>query len=82
MGTRHTVQAVLKKVVANAGGMRAAADQLDIPAALLARFLEGAPVPDAILLRAVDLILEEPSGSASAGGALRSATSDRATGGG
>ncbi|HUQ73504.1 MAG TPA: hypothetical protein VM183_02175 [Burkholderiales bacterium] len=53
-------QALLQKVVAKVG-IHAAAAHLEIPASILNRFLEGeAPVPDAIVLRAVDIVLADP----------------------
>ena len=50
------------------GGPYAAAVQLGVSAAFIRHYLDGtAPVPDAVLLRAVDIVLEEfqrsPSGA-------------------
>jgi len=54
-------QAVLRKVVAKLGD--AAASQLGVTQANLARFLNGtASVPDIVLLRAFDIVLEELQG--------------------
>jgi plasmid maintenance system antidote protein VapI len=54
-------QAVLHKVVANLGSLYEAAVKLGIPPRTIRRFLEGkAPVPDTVLLRAVD-VLDDPS---------------------
>ena len=53
-------QAVLQKVVAKLGGVYAASVRLAVPPSLITRFLDGtSPVPDDILLRAVDIVLEE-----------------------
>lgn len=62
-------RAVLVKVVDKLGGIAAAAARLGVAPASLNRFLDGTvpvPVPDAVLLRAVDIVLDEfqqdPSG--------------------
>jgi hypothetical protein len=53
-------QAVLQRVVAKLGGTYAAAVQLDVSPLAIRLFLNGAAaVPDAILLRAVDIVLDE-----------------------
>jgi hypothetical protein len=54
-------QEVLGRLVRKLGGPEAAAARLGISVTLLERFLKGAlPVPDSILLKAVDDALEEP----------------------
>ena len=50
------------------GGLYAAAVQLGVPYGVISRYLDGTtPVPDVVLLRAVDIVLEEfqqsPSGA-------------------
>ena len=56
-------QAVLQKVVAKLGGVDTAAVQLGIEPSLMSRFLDGTmPVPDNVLLRAVDIVLDELHG--------------------
>jgi hypothetical protein len=58
-------QAVLQKVVAKLGGSFAAAVQLGVEPSFLNRFLDGAtPVPDVVLLRAVDIVLDDLHGLA------------------
>lgn len=53
-------QAVLLKVVAKLGGSYVAASQLGISLWALDRFLDGTvPVPDPVLLRAVDIVLDD-----------------------
>lgn len=53
-------QAVLLKVVAKLGGSYVAASQLGVSQWALERFLEGTvPVPDPVLLRAVDIVLDD-----------------------
>jgi hypothetical protein len=60
MPARAVRQAVLQKVVDKIGGVLPAAVQLDVEPSLLSRFLDGAvQVPDAVLLRAVDIVLED-----------------------
>jgi hypothetical protein len=51
-------------VVAKLGGVLPAAVELGIGPSLMARFVEGrVPVPDSILLQAVDIVLDEnPAG--------------------
>jgi DNA-binding transcriptional regulator YdaS (Cro superfamily) len=52
-------QQVLEKVVQRLGGPQQAAARLGISPSLLDRFLEGTmAVPDAVLLKAVDLTLD------------------------
>lgn len=66
--TIHVGQAVLQKVVAKLGGVYAAAGRLGITASVISCYLAGsAPVPDTILLRAVDLVLDEFQQNPSAG---------------
>lgn len=60
-------QAVLRKVVAKLGGTDKAAERLGVSPGIVGRYLDGsAPVPDTVLLRAVDVVLDEfqqaPSG--------------------
>lgn len=58
-------QAVLQKVVAKLGGSFAAAVQLGVEPSFLDRFLDGTtPVPDVVLLRAVDIVLDDLHGLA------------------
>jgi hypothetical protein len=58
-------QAVLQKVVVKLGGSFAAAAQLGVEPSLLSRFLDGTtPVPDLLLLRAVDIVLDDLHGLA------------------
>ena len=53
-------QEVLGRLVHRLGGPQAAARRLGISATLLERLLKGAmPVPDAILLKAVDFALDD-----------------------
>lgn len=53
-------QEVLGRLVRRLGGPEAAAARLGISRTLLERFLKGAiPVPDAILLKAVDFVLSD-----------------------
>ncbi len=53
-------RAVLVKVVEKLGGTAAAAARLGVGPASLNGFLDGTvPVPDAVLLRAVDIVLDE-----------------------
>ena len=53
-------RAVLKKVIYKLGGIDAASVQLGVSAALIAKFLDGTlSMPDAVLLRAVDVVLDE-----------------------
>ena len=53
-------QAVLQKVVAKLAGVGAAAARLGAPPANMVRYLEGtASVPDYVLLRAIDVVLDE-----------------------
>ena len=61
-------QAVLQKVVDRLGGIGPASVRLGISASLIAKFLDGTIfVPDTVLLRAVDVVLDEqpsiPTGS-------------------
>ena len=57
---RSIGQRVLIKVVDKLGGLNEAALRWEIAPSLLHRFVTGtAEVPDLILLRAVDLVLEE-----------------------
>jgi hypothetical protein len=59
VNTTPVGQAVLQKVVAKVGGIYQAAAQLGIPPMAMNRFVDGtAPVPDHVLLRAVDLVLD------------------------
>ena len=52
-------QAILQKVVAKLGD--AAASQLGVTQAAFARFLNGTEaLPDGVLLRAMDIVLDEP----------------------
>lgn len=54
-------QEVLGRLVRKLGGPEAAAARLGISVTLLERFLKGAlPVPDSILLKAVDHALDDP----------------------
>ena len=54
-------QEVLGRLVRKLGGPEAAAARLGISVTLLERFLKGAlPVPDSILLKAVDDALDDP----------------------
>jgi hypothetical protein len=49
--------------VAKLGGVEAAAAHLGVEPSLMRRFLDGrASVPDAVLLRAVDMVLDELHG--------------------
>ena len=58
-------QAVLQKVVAKLGGSFAAAVQLGVEPPILSRFLDGTtPVPDLLLLCAVDMVLDDLHGLA------------------
>jgi hypothetical protein len=60
LGTILVRQAVLQKVVAKLGGVFAAAVQLGIRPTAIKRYLSGTlPVPDIVLLRAVDIVLDE-----------------------
>lgn len=53
-------RAVLQKVIHKLGGIDAASVHLGVSVALLARFLDGTlSMPDAVLLRAVDVVLDE-----------------------
>jgi hypothetical protein len=55
-------QRILVKVVNKLGGLEKASLELDIPSRILMRFIEGkVSVPDAILLRAMDHVLDETS---------------------
>jgi hypothetical protein len=55
-------QRVLARVAMQLGGAEIAAQRLGIAPSLLRRFIDGSmPVPDVILLRAVDYILEDIS---------------------
>lgn len=57
-------RAVLQKVVEKLGGIDPASARLGVSAALITRFLDGTILmPDTVLLRAVDVVLndEEPS---------------------
>jgi hypothetical protein len=55
-------QQVLERVVRKLGGPEQAARRLGISATLLERFLKGGtPVPDAVLLKAVDCVLGSDS---------------------
>jgi hypothetical protein len=61
-------QAVLQKVVEKLGGLYAAAVQLGVSPRVISHYLDGTTrVPDALLLRAVDIVLDEfqqsPSGA-------------------
>jgi hypothetical protein len=61
METIPVGQAVLLKVVATLGGTAMAAECLAISPTLISRFLDGKiPVPDGVLLRAVDIVLGHP----------------------
>jgi hypothetical protein len=61
MDTIPVGQAVLQKVVATLGGAAMAAECLGITPTLVSRFLDGKiPVPDGVLLRAVDIVLGHP----------------------
>jgi hypothetical protein len=52
-------QQVLERVVRKLGGPEQAARRLGVSATLLERFLKGGtPVPDAVLLKAVDCVLD------------------------
>lgn len=63
MDSIPVAQAVLQKVVTKLGGAHEAASQLGVTQASLARFLNGTEsVPDRVLLRAVDIVLEELQG--------------------
>lgn len=53
-----TTVKLLKAAAEIAGGTRALAQRLGIGEILLSKFMSGAGLPDALLLRAVDLILE------------------------
>ena len=54
-------QEVLGRLVRKLGGPEAAAARLGISVTLLERFLKGAlPVPDSILLKAVDYAVDDP----------------------
>ena len=60
MDTIPVGRAVFQKVVAKLGGFYEAAQRLGVPHALVSRYLDGrSPVPDAILLRALDIVLDE-----------------------
>jgi hypothetical protein len=60
MGANSVGQVVLQKVVEKLGGLEAAAAHLGFQASIVSRLLKGTvPVPDVILLRAVD-VLDEP----------------------
>ena len=53
-------QAVLQRLVAEVGSLYDAAMKLGIPQRAVQRFLEGkAPVPDSVLLRAVDVLRDQ-----------------------
>jgi hypothetical protein len=53
-------RAVLQKVVVKFGGLYAAAAQLAVQPVVVSSYLDGtAPVPDHVLLRAVDIVLDE-----------------------
>ena len=53
-------QAVLSRVVAELGGIETAAARLRLPRHVLNGFVDGTvAVPDIILLRAVDIVLED-----------------------
>lgn len=53
-------RAVLERVIDKLGGIDAASARLGVSAALIAKFLDGSILmPDAVLLRAVDLVLDE-----------------------
>ncbi len=68
MGSITVGQAVLQRVVAKLGD--AAASQLGVTQAAFARFLDGTEaLPDRVLLRAVDLVLDELQHIPSAGSA-------------
>lgn len=54
-------QAVLRRVVDKLGGIGAASVRMGVRAEVIAKYLDGTMlVPDVILLRAVDVVLEEP----------------------
>ena len=58
---------VMQRLVRRLGGAGAAAVYLGVPVRLLSRFIEGtAPVPDALLLKAMDAVqaAEAPPASA------------------
>jgi hypothetical protein len=60
LATIHVRQAVLQKVVAKLGGVFAAAVQLGTKPTAIKHYLNGTlPVPDIVLLRAVDIVLDE-----------------------
>ena len=60
MGPVPVGQALLEKVAANLGGEVQAAERLGLPLELMRRYLSGTtPVPDTVLLRAVDVVLDE-----------------------
>jgi hypothetical protein len=51
---------VLAKVIDRLGGLTAVASRLDIDPALLKLYVDGdRPIPDAVLLCAADLVLED-----------------------
>ena len=53
-------QRLIVKVVNKLGGIDAAATRLEVSPSLLMRFVEGTMnVPDAVLLRVVDYVLDE-----------------------
>ena len=53
-------QAVLQKVVDRTGGIGPASARLGLSTTLIAKFLDGTIfVPDTVLLRAVDVVLDE-----------------------
>jgi hypothetical protein len=59
MDSITVAQAVLQRVVAKLGD--AAASQLGVTQAAFARFLNGTEaLPDGVLLRAMDIVLDEP----------------------
>jgi hypothetical protein len=60
MWVSATTVKMLEAAVEIAGGTRELADRLGISESLLAAFLaDSRPLPDALLLRTVDLILED-----------------------
>jgi len=59
MGERHVGQEVLSRLVRKLGGVEITAVRLGIRPGLVQRFVDGhAQVPDPVLLRALDIMLE------------------------
>lgn len=57
-------QRVMVRLVNKLGGVEKASQALGIPSTILLRFIEGrANVPDVVLLRAVDHVLDEMGGT-------------------